>query len=100
MTNTPDTSPEAVERLAKYHDWRPAGESKTAATLRALSDERDALKMELAEAVEVISYADRMVKLDLQHMTEWGGEHFNQAVFDTGQRISAFHARHQRETGA
>ena len=68
MTNppTPDLTPEAVERLAKYHDWRPAGESKTAATLRALSAaleaekaraeaaeaERDALKAVLAEAIE------------------------------------------------
>ena len=31
------TAPEAVERLAKYHDWRDDGDSETAATLRALS---------------------------------------------------------------
>ena len=48
MTNT---SPEAVERLAKYHDWRDDGDSGTAATLRALSAERDALKQSLEKAV-------------------------------------------------
>lgn len=36
MTDT-DTSPEAVERLATYHDWRDDGDSDTAATLRSLS---------------------------------------------------------------
>ena len=51
MTNTQDTSPEAVERLAKYHDWRDDGDSGTAATLRALSAERDALKQSLEKAV-------------------------------------------------
>ena len=44
----------------------------------------------LAEAVEVVEYADRMVKLDLIHMTDFYHEDFSQAVVDTGQRIAAF----------
>ena len=51
MTSTPDISPEAVERLAKYHDWRDDGDSDTAAALRALSAERDALSSALEKAV-------------------------------------------------
>ena len=37
MTDKIDTSPEAVEQLATYHDWRDDGDSDTAATLRSLS---------------------------------------------------------------
>ena len=54
MTNTPDlTSPEAVERLAQMHAIGGGGPGGgiTAATLRALAAERDALK---AEAVGVV----------------------------------------------
>ena len=43
-----DTSPEAVERLAQYHDWRDDGESQTADIIRALSA---ALEAEKAESV-------------------------------------------------
>jgi hypothetical protein len=66
--------------------------------LFAQSDEkRMAAQAKLKEAVEVMLYADRMVKLDLQHMTDWGSEHFHQAVYDTGNRIRAFLACHQKE---
>ena len=55
MTNTPDTSPEAVERLAESYvipgmpeDCRPV---IVATTLRALSAERDRLRSALEKAV-------------------------------------------------
>jgi len=66
MTDTPDTSPEAVERLRErlllntpvitqeHMDAATEIMPQAAATLRSLSAERDALKAELAEAVEVL----------------------------------------------
>ena len=46
-----DTSPEAVERLAKEHDLAYPYSIATAATLRALSAERDRLNSALEKAV-------------------------------------------------
>ena len=73
-TDTPDTSPDAVERLAhRLTVLHPAlnrvvilGETANdaATTLRALSAERDALKAELAEAVGVLQKIEsRPVKM-------------------------------------
>ena len=90
MTDTPDTSPEAVERLAKDHD--EVGNSpgkyvmghphhrKTATTLRDLAAERGALKAELAEAVGL-----------MQDIRDHGADDY---VID---RALAFLARHQKE---
>jgi hypothetical protein len=37
MTDKIDVTPEGVERLAAYHDWRDDGDSDTANLIRALS---------------------------------------------------------------
>lgn len=42
----------------------------------------------LAKAVEALQYANRMVRLDLLHMTDWDHKDFSQAVVDTGKRIA------------
>ena len=71
MTNTPDTSPEAVERfIAQYESGQQgchmdADEAQAfSATLRALSAERDALKAENAR-LEAWQYAAFMVHSNL-----------------------------------
>ena len=89
--DTPETSPEAVEQIAQAYDdpkdtdplYLP---NLTAATLRALSAERDALKAELAEAVGVAT-----------RLADWI-EHDSGCDLPFDAR--AFLARHQRETGA
>ena len=60
MTNTPDTSPEVVERLAESYvipgmpeDCRPV---IVAATLRALSAERDALRAQVERAETALKW--------------------------------------------
>ena len=52
----------------------------------------------LSKVVEVLEYADRMVRLDLRHMTDVGCEDFSQAVVDTGERIKATLAELTGET--
>lgn len=42
----------------------------------------------LAKAVEALRWANRMVRLDLLHMTNWDHKDFSQAVVDTGKRIA------------
>jgi hypothetical protein len=51
--DTPDLTPEAVEKLARYHDWRDDGDSYTASMLRALAAENARLR---------ITRADELVK--------------------------------------
>lgn len=41
----------------------------------------------LSKAVEALEYADRMVQMDLIHMTDFDDDDFSQAVVDTGNRI-------------
>ena len=97
MTDT-DTSPEAVERLARMLETDasdqnfmpdeltgllPDNEYEIATTLRALSAERDAIKAELAEAVGL-----------MQDMRDHGA---NDCVID---RVLGFLARHQKGAGA
>ena len=48
----------------------------------------DALTTKLTKAVEALQYANRMVRLDLLHMTDWDHKDFSQAVVDTGKRIA------------
>ena len=47
MTETPDTSPEAVERLAVAAEYCYSWPKQTAATLRALSADNAALRAEV-----------------------------------------------------
>ena len=122
MTIDPDTSPEAVERLVERMRTAYGGQlyRDCTATLRALSDaleaaemsakhwharaeaaeaERDALKAELAEAVDVLqnieSRPDKMT---------WGvgvdeDYEVSEAMRDMEEIARAFLARHQKETG-
>ena len=102
MTNTQDTSPEAVERMAKDHD--EVGNSpdkyvmghphhwKIAATLRALSAERTALKAGLAEAVGVL-------QMIVGGAVYTAADGFSKPHEPEQSRIArAFLARHQKGT--
>ena len=113
MTNTPDTSPEAVERPIRF---RPVVSADGLAAARMDRNgnyvmyadyvaERDALKAELAEAVGLLKH------LCDEHLPE-AEDHFDyiaeegnhaqieQAESDLGKwrKIAAFLARHQKET--
>ena len=112
MTNTPDTSPEAVERFkfqgmaaddegmwVRYSDYAVlsaalefqkrhkrliAGDKIDAVSeLRQVKAERDGLKAELAEAVDFI-----------QHVADGHPKDYS----DNTERARAFLARHQKET--
>ena len=148
MTNTPDTSPEAVERLAQMLETdasdqhaqpcemtglMPEDEYEAAATLRALSAalkackarnvsavewvqeqhrcadqyaaraeaaeaERDALKAELAEAVEVTEKLCKEASITSNRGAVTGSHwtHLGMAILKT----RAFIARHQKGAGA
>ena len=98
MTNTTDTSPEAVERFHASEfsaDMIPAprGDYVRYENYAALSAERDALKAELAEAVEMLQRYEE--ELRLIRMKDTG------ALYDVLLRADAavFLARHQKETG-
>ena len=56
------------------------------AALEPHPDPRDAV---IAQLVEALEYADRMVRLDLIHMTDFDHDDFSQAVVDTGKRIAS-----------
>ena len=94
MTNTPDTSPEAVERFTRHevmwtgdgHTPKPSADGTWVRyeDYAALSAERDALKAELAEAVDFI-----------QHVADGHPKDYS----DNMDRARAFIARHQKETG-
>ena len=49
MSDDIDLTPEAVERLAAYHDWRDVAAFETAKTLRALSDRLAKVEADVAE---------------------------------------------------
>ena len=98
MTDT-DTSPEAVERLARHTEDASDNEypycQLIGAALRALSAERTALKAELAEAVGALqnieSRPDKMT---------WGEDYeVSEAMRDMEETARAFLARHRKETG-
>ncbi|KAB0573416.1 hypothetical protein [Brucella pituitosa] len=40
-----------------------------------------------AQALEALDYVDRMFRLDLSKYIDWDGDDFNQAIFDTYQRV-------------
>ena len=96
MTNTDPTSQDQINKsigMCRLH-----GLHNTEATLRALSAERDALKAELAESVEVIEKAYREGWSDgaADEIHEYGSNpHDEWLVSDTRR---AFLARHQKET--
>ena len=46
-----------------------------------------ARELALEEVVETLEYVDRMFRLDLSKYTDWDGDDFNQAIFDTHQRV-------------
>ena len=86
VSDTPEISPEAVERLIVWlmdaHETGNTEKNPEAwRTLEALSAERDALKAELAEAVGL-----------MQDMRDHGA---NDYVID---RVLGFLARHRKET--
>jgi len=63
MTDTPDTSPEAVERLAAHLELQSNPtftKEKSAATLRALSAELDELKKEYDEFINSVQVRERV----------------------------------------
>ena len=112
MTNTPDTSPEAdllappwlFEHVAECIRKGHATESMAGnvdclrSGFAALSAERDALKAELAEAVEVVKwYGDRAKEARLIHSGGDAARHELQA--DGGKFARAFIARHQKGAG-
>ena len=98
MTDTPYTSPEAVERFTSSF-WAsemeagaemepdPRGEWVRYSDYAALSAERDALKAELAEAVDALENITIAIGMG------WDLD----GVVDVAR---AFLARHQKETGA
>ena len=94
MTNTPDTAPEAVERLiAEIPGVKDTPQDvwdlqeRTFATLRALSAELAALKAELAEAVRLVRILQKAA-----HNDRYIGQDYPVKAVDT------FLARHQKET--
>ena len=100
-----DTSPEAVERHCDQ--IKKAGRngslsigyaSGLCATLRAQSAERDALKAELAEAVEAIQFAAN--RLEMIADDGWNGDarDFKRSLVGVLSEARAFLARHQKET--
>ena len=99
MTDKDLTAPEAVERLADSYvipgmpeDCRPV---VTAATLRALSAERDALKAELADAVEVLRKST--IAIDELISDDLGTLDYN-SIRNLVHKNRAFLARQQTET--
>jgi len=46
-----------------------------------------ARELALEEVVETLEYVDRMFRLDLSKYIDWDGDDFNQAIFDTHQRV-------------
>ena len=143
MTNTPDTSPEAVERPIRFrpvvsadglaaarmdrngnyvmytdyadlsaaleaekrHKLAITGDKINAVSeLRQVKAERDALKAELAEAVEVLRHICAP-QYGLQGIIEDGDSDEERARYFSGlcgryqAKSRAFLARHQKETG-
>ena len=94
MTDTPDTSPEAVEQIAQAYDDPNITDplhlpNLTAATLRAQAAERDALKAELAEAKMLLSH--------MVNHAEWleKNEYF---FWEATDKVRAFLTRHQKDS--
>jgi hypothetical protein len=77
-----------IEELVKNLAFSQKMDAKCVDDVVGLMGKLEAAEAKLAKAVEALQYANRMVQLDLLHMTDWNHKDFSQAVVDTWKRIT------------